>query len=367
MKILSVTTALPQNDAECTRILNIAKLMEKNGIKIKLVHYIIKGSNNYEMFKKRSFKGTFLAHKPLTLMFKHLNVLRSEDYDLVYGNTFIATFFCILGKLMKKQLILDMHGISEESYFFGNSRILSFFVKIMEMITLLCSNKILCVSYEMVDHLHNKKRVPRNKLFYIPNGVDLDFFKQKNKNQVTALRKKYKLENKLIFGYLGGIHKWQGFENFIEASKEINNNKFASVIVGCNISQYKQKDNITYIPRVSKNEIVDYYSLCDILVLPRPKHIVTEVAAPTKFAEYTSMSKPILTTDVGDAAKFVKKYENGLVVENNDLENLKNGINQFLIMDRDKITQMAQNSRKLAENEFDWNRISIDLNKILRN
>ena len=260
-----------------------------------------------------------------------------------------------------------MHGISEESYFFGNSRILSFFVKIMEMITLLCSNKILCVSYEMVDHLHNKKRVPRNKLFYIPNGVDLDFFKQKNKNQVTALRKKYKLENKLIFGYLGGIHKWQGFENFIEASKEINNNKFASVIVGCNISQYKQKDNITYIPRVSKNEIVDYYSLCDILVLPRPKHIVTEVAAPTKFAEYTSMSKPILTTDVGDAAKFVKKYENGLVVENNDLENLKNGINQFLIMDRDKITQMAQNSRKLAENEFDWNRISIDLNKILRN
>lgn len=367
MNILSVTTTLPQNDAECTRILNIAKLLEEDGIRIKFVHYIIKGSKNHKKFEKGHFTGVFLVYNPLILLFKHLAVLRNGNYDLVYGNTFMPTFFCILSKLMKKPLILDMHGISEESFFFGNSQILGFFVKIIEKIALLCSDKIFCVSHEMIDHLHKKKKVPRNKLFYIPNGVDLNFFKQGNEDQVNDMRKKYKLENKLIFGYIGGTHKWQGFENFIAASKEIKNDKFASVIVGCGISQYIHEGNITYIPRVNKDEIVKYYSLCDVLVLPRPKHVVTEVAAPTKFAEYTSMGKPVLITDVGDAVKLVKKYENGLVVKNNSLKNLKKGINQFLVIDKDKIAQMAQNSRKLAENEFDWNKISFDLLKLLKN
>lgn len=366
MKILSVTTAIHRNDAECTRILNIAKLFKRNKIEIEFVHYIIKGSKDYKTFKKESLnRNNFLIYNPLTLLFKHLSILKNRDYNLIYGNTFIATFFCILGKLLKKPLILDMHGISEESFFLGNSKLLSFFVKIIERIALLCSDKVICVSHEMIEHLHNKKGVPRNKLVYIPNGVDLKFFKQLDKQQVNKLKKKYNLENKLVFGYLGGTHKWQGFENFITASKEVKNDKFASIIVGCNnISQCIQKGNITYIPRVNKEKIVKYYSLCDVLVLPRPQHVVTEVAAPTKFAEYTSMSKPILSTNVGDAAKLIKKYQNGIIIKSNSLKDLKKGINQFLVMDKSKIDQMAQNSRKLAENEFDWNKISVELIKL---
>lgn len=367
MKILSVNTTIPKDDALCIRVSKITKLMKKGGIDVDLVYYITKGFKSHKIFKSGSYKGQYLIHNPLILLFKHLNILRKGNYDLVIGNTFFSAFFCIFGKLMRKPLILDMHGISAESTFLGDSKILGFLIKIMESSALCFSDKIFCVSHEMVDYLHDKRRVSKNKLFYIPNGVDLDFFKQISEDEVNVLRKKFKLENKLIFGYLGGTHKWQGFENFIVASKGIKDDKFASIVVGCDISEYIQKGNITFIPRVSRKEIVKYYSLCDILVLPRPKHVVTEVAAPTKFAEYTSMGKPILTTNVGDAAKLVKKYRNGLVVKDNSINNLKKGINIFINMDKIQMAQMAQNSRKVAENEFDWSKIYINLINILKN
>lgn len=373
MKILSVTTALPKNDAEYTRILNISHYLEKNGIEVDIIHYIIKGSYNYNKYQKGSFPGNFIVDNPLFLFFHHINVLRKNDYDFVYGNTFIATFFCILGKLvLRKPLILDMHGISEESNFFENSKffkksfLFRFLNSLSEKITLKFADKILCVSYEMIEYLHKKKKVPRNKMFYVPNGVDLDFF---NKRNVNSLKEKYKLQNKFVFGYIGGTHKWQGFENFIEASKKINNDNFVAIVVGIDVSRYNieyNKKNIIFIPWVNKCEIVSYYSICDVLVLPRPKHVVTQVAAPTKFAEYTSMGKPVLVSDVGDAANFVRKYKNGIVVENNSITNLKNGIIQFLSMSPDNIDQMAQNSRNLAQNEFDSNKVYNNLIELLK-
>ena len=41
-----------------------------------------------------------------------------------------------------------------------------------------------------------------------------------------------------------------------------------------------------FIPKIPRAQIPDYYSACDVLVLPRPSHPATEIAAPTKFAEY---------------------------------------------------------------------------------
>ena len=366
MKILSVTIMPPKNDAQWTRISNIAKFLEKKGFEISIVHYILKGGKSYKDIKKESINGLIITTNPFSIFFKHIKILKKGEYDLVYGNTYASTFFCILSKLIsKKPIILDMHGISEEYDFTENSLLFSFAMKFMEKNALLFADKVLCVSHEMTNYLNCKKKVPLEKLFYVPNGVDLDFFRQIDDHYVNMLKKKYKIEDKLIFGYLGGAQKWQGMEKFISTCEKITDEKFMAIIVGCNIPSITIDGNIIYIPFVKKDEIINYYSLCDVLVLPRPKHIVTDVAAPTKFAEYVSMGKPVLVTDVGDAAKLVKKYENGIVVKDNKVENLKKGINDFLKLKRDKLNQMGLNSRKLAEKEFDWNNIINYLSEIL--
>ncbi|CEL25000.1 glycosyltransferase family 4 protein [Methanobacterium formicicum] len=366
MKILSVTIISSNNDAQWVRISNLFNLLKKKGNDVTLAHYLIKGSSNHRKSKKEDTGDLFILSNPFSILFKHLRIVRKENYDLVYGNTFAGTFFCILGILNKKPLILDMHGISEE-YLMNKSPLTTIIVmKIIEKMSLIFSNKILCVSYGMINYLHKNKKIPLKKLFYVPNGVDLDMFMPINDNEILDMKKKLQIEeDKLIFGYLGSTQKWQGIENFISASKKIKDKRFVSIVVGCGSSTVSREKNIFYIPFVKKEDIIKYYSLCDVLVLPRPKHIVTEVAAPTKFAEYVSMGKPVLVTDVGDAAKLVRKYENGIVIKDNEVENLKKGINDFLKLGKDKLNQMGLNSRKLAEKEFDWDNISNSLMEII--
>lgn len=77
------------------------------------------------------------------------------------------------------------------------------------------------------------------------------------------------------------------------------------------------------------------------------------------------MSKPVLTSNVGDAADMVKKYNSGIVVENNSVDGMVNGINQFKNLDAAELKRMGQNSRKLAENEFDWKLVGENLLKSL--
>jgi glycosyltransferase involved in cell wall biosynthesis len=93
---------------------------------------------------------------------------------------------------------------------------------------------------------------------------------------------------------------------------------------------------------------------------------VAEVAAPTKFAEYSSMGIPVLTTNVGDAASLVRMYKSGIVVDDNSPENLIHGIRKFLNLyhhNKNAIKQMGRNSRRLAEKEFNWEVIGMNLSR----
>ncbi|WP_048190958.1 glycosyltransferase [Methanobacterium sp. SMA-27] len=119
-------------------------------------------------------------------------------------------------------------------------------------------------------------------------------------------------------------------------------------------------NKIYYFPKLERSEIYDYYSICDVLVLPRPHSIATEIAAPTKFAEYCSMKKPILTSNVGDAADLIKRYNCGIVVENNDPEKLLEGILKFKNINNNDLKRMIKGSEELSKNEFDWNNIKDD-------
>ncbi|MCK4454445.1 glycosyltransferase family 4 protein [Candidatus Parcubacteria bacterium] len=371
MRILSVTIIPPGEDAQWWRISNIAKILRLEGCEVDIVHYIVKGYESHkklkEMETKKYYKDSLMVLSPLSIPFKHFKKISKQNYDLVYGNTHAGAFFSILGKLTGIPLVFDMHGIPEEFLLVNELKISNvhkfFLMKFMDSAALRFSDKIICVSKTMIGYLHNEKGVPLKKMTYVTNGVDLNFFKPMDKEKINNMKKQLGIENKFVFGYIGYFQEYQGVENFIEVAKKIGDRGTAFLIVG---GEKESKENdIIFIPKVPRAQIPDYYSVCDVLVLPRPSHIVTEVAAPTKFAEYTAMGKPILTTDVGDAADFVRQYQNGIIVENNHPENLEKGMLEFLTIDKDELIKMGQNSRKLAENEFDWKKISKNLMKCL--
>lgn len=369
MKILSVCTSIPGNNSMWLRISKIGEMLESKGHEVHFIHYIRKRSYN-EIKNPDDFKNhSFVIVSSLTVHIKHLKFLKKGNYDLVYGNTASSAFISLLGKVTKVPLLFDMHGDIVEEFLIGNkfSLFSSFlpiliYKKLVNSISLRLSNHIITVSNEMINNLNLNKGIPLEKMSYITNGIDLDLFKP-SKNKNLDLKKKLGIENKFIFGYIGALDKWQGVDRFIDAAREINDKNTIFLIVGCEKS--KRENNIVYVPKVPYSQITSYYSICDVLTLPRPHHISTEVAAPTKFAEYTAMEKPILTTNVGDAANLVKKYKCGIVTEGDSPKNIVDGISEFLNLSKKQLDIMGKNSRKLAEKEFDLKKIAIKLDSIL--
>lgn len=373
MKILSAMVSLLGDNAASWRIWNIARILESRGHEVHLIQYLPR--TVYERRKKNKFdisnlRNSIIVTPVPTIPARHLMELSKNDYDLVYGNASIATACAILGKFKGVPLVFDMHGGIVEEFFLNNQpdsrwectpELFKFVLyKIIDYVDLHFSNKIICVSKKMIHYLHTHKKIPLGKMIYLPNGVDLDFFNPSdNEEQVWLLRKELGIESKLVFGYVGGFQKWQGAEDFLQAAGEIEKEGIVFVIVGGR--EQERKNNVLFIPRMSQDQVLNYYSACDVLVLPRPSHPATEIASPTKFAEYTAMGKPILTTNVGDAANLVKEYSCGLVVEDNSLRRLSEGIMEFREKSQDDIVAMGRNSRRLAEKEFDWNIIADNL------
>ena len=366
MKILSVKKSLLDDNAASWRMLNIARRLQSRGHEVHLVQYVINpihGKLKGNKVNITDISTSIVTTSCLTVHIRHLRELAMDNYDLVFGDSHFGAFFSVLGKLKRVPLIFDMHGGAEELLLKPNFISLGKYPIYMtiEHLDLKLSTKVCCVSQKMIQHLHSQKGVPLAKMVYLTNGVDLDLFKPVHPNHAQAQREKLGLENKFIFGNIGGFSRWQGVENFIEAARVINDTKIAFVIVGAD--KQTKEGNTIFIPRVPRGQTPDYYSICDVLVLPRPSHIATEIAAPTKFAEYTAVGKPVLTTEVGDAADLVKKYDCGIVVASNSQKDLVQGILEFRSKSENELTTMGHGSRRLAENEFDWNKV---IGKLIR-
>ncbi len=375
MKIISVVFSIGlAGDAMWIRIRNIAKTFEIAGHKVDIIYYVLRISYkkyklihiNLKRYETEYFVNSTEIGNPISIFFNYYRHIKKNDCDIIFGNTLFSSFFPILLKRVKnKPIILDMHGLPVEEAKLNKANYTMNFIfgKLFQLIAFKFSDKILCVSKRMVDFLYHQYDVPLGKLVYVTNGIDLDFFKEADEMKKNELKEQLGIKNKFVFGYVGGSQEWQGLTNLIEATKIINIENIIFIVVGG--TENKIENNIIFISKAPQIQIIDYYSICDVLILPRPSHIVTEVAAPTKFAEYAAMGKPILTTNVGDAADFVRHYNNGIVVENNSPEILKKGILEFLTIEPNELIEMGKNSRKLAEMEFDWKKISKKLAKCL--
>ncbi|MHA1734478.1 MAG: glycosyltransferase family 4 protein [Promethearchaeota archaeon] len=371
MKILSVNASggISREGTAWHRISTIGEYLRSRGHDVKYIHYYAESTDYSKVGKEELGKHIFAPSPVHISLLKHLSVLKSGNYDLVYANTHYGALRAMLGKLVRPRvpLILDAHGGLVEEYLMSRTSSLRdsalyVLMKFVDALTTKFSDEIFCVSKKMVKRLR-KRGVPAEKLHYVTNGVDLQFFSPRSREEIEGFRKKLGLEGKFIVGYLGKFQKWQGVDKLLEAGRELEDPEIIWLFVGGRDS-FREK-NIISVPRVPRSRVPDYYSICDVLALPRPAHPATEIAAPTKFAEYIAMGKPVLTTSVGDAALFVREHQCGLVVPDNSVPSLIRGIRELHSKTGTELERMGANARELAEAEFDWKKIGEKIAKII--
>jgi glycosyltransferase involved in cell wall biosynthesis len=380
MKILSVAPfLLTENNAASWRMWNIARLLQSRGHEIHIVQYIsrpISKQQEQNRLDLGNIPNSVVKASFFTTNIKHLTQLAKDNYDLVYGNMHFGAFYSILGRLKGIKLIFDMHGDLVEEFLLTNQdnpvwkhprKILDYFqYRIVDSAVRHFSNKIICVSRKQIQYLHEEKGVPLECMAFIPNGVDLNFFKSTNATQSESLKKQLGLEGKFIVGYIGSYDKFEGVENLIKVAEMFTNaEKITFVIVGG--KKEERVGNITFVSQVHRSQVIDYYAMCDVLTIPRLSHPAVEVASPTKLAEITAMGKPVLMSDVGEGSELVRRYKCGVVVKDGSPERLAKGITYFKNRNKVELKVMGENSRRLAENELNWEKIADNLVKIVEN
>ena len=176
-----------------------------------------------------------------------------------------------------------------------------------------------------------------NKVKILPHGIP---FLQ------SAITGSDVIENpnlsKLKFFYLGRICYVKGIHNLLEAFIQLDSAKCELHLIGDLSGKYEQqlqkkyyKENIFFHGKIDYSKVLEYISKFDVLVHPA---IYLEVFG-LNISEALSQGKPVIATRCGGAEMQIEDGVNGLLINPNDIEELKDAM-RWMIQNPVKVREM---------------------------
>lgn len=210
-------------------------------------------------------------------------------------------------------------------------------------------------------------RFPHKKVYWLPNGVDLDFYNPEIISAVGFRQKHQFTDEQVLFFYGGILGHAQGLQIILNAAKQVENFPDAQFILqGAGPEKDSlmvlQKElnltNVHFLPPVSKVEMPGILKEIDVALVPLRKLDLFQGAIPSKVFEALSMEVPLLLGVDGEArTHFIDNAEAGLFFEPENHDDLSKKIH-FLLENRSEIKQMGENGRKYVMENFNRNKIA---------
>jgi glycosyltransferase involved in cell wall biosynthesis len=231
------------------------------------------------------------------------------------------------------------------------------------------SDFVLPISNWMKKELVNK--IPENKMMPLPMGVNIKNFSPENRKN---LRKKYQLNQKKVFLYVGTLDSSRNLEVIIEAFLRVKRykNDICLLIVGSGNSEDKLKkltlelglnDNIIFTGQISYFDIPDIIFTADICLSPIPPIPLFKVSSPTKLFEYMAMEKPIIANKgIFEQEEILSESMAGILI-NFDSDSFAEGMIE-LMDNPQKSRKMGENGRKWVINNRNYKKMALDVEKL---
>ncbi|MEY3083994.1 MAG: hypothetical protein RL037_174 [Bacteroidota bacterium] len=212
-----------------------------------------------------------------------------------------------------------------------------------------------------------KQRFPDTRLFWLPNGVDVDFY---NPEQVksSGFRSRNGFDpSDVLFFYGGILGHAQGLEVILYAATLVNDlEQVHFILQGAGpekdkLLQLKESlnlSNVHFFDPVGKLEMPEIVKSIDVALVPLKNLPLFQGAIPSKVFESLAMKKPLLLGVDGEAKKhFIDKAEAGLFFEPENHEDLAKQV-RYLAMNPEKRIEMGEKAREYVKTHFDRNNIA---------
>lgn len=177
-----------------------------------------------------------------------------------------------------------------------------------------------------------ERGVPEQKVVTITNGADTNFWEAGDKD---GARKLLGLGDRFIVLYIGAHGISQGLGSLLDAAARLREHQdveFVFVGEGA-VKEELQKQaaaeglsNVRFFPPAEKDRVRDFYTACDVAVVPLRNIPLFETFLPSKLFEIMAMSRPIIGALAGEAASILDASEGGVIVTPEDGEGIASAV-----------------------------------------
>jgi len=226
------------------------------------------------------------------------------------------------------------------------------------------ADKILTITEYLKNDLI-KKGINPNKVYIVPNGVDLKLFDPNlyDKNEIQKLRNSFHAEKLIVFaGSLQDLNIIiNSADRVIEAVPQVK-----YVIIGdhrdparswyaweSKVKEKKLEKSFEFIGRKPRKEIPKYLLCADVCVDSFPDEPYYAAAHPIKILEYGSCEKPVVATKVSETAKIIKHGEFGFLAKPFNTKEYADCLIKLLQSPK-LANQLGRNFSNHIRKEFSW-------------
>jgi glycosyltransferase involved in cell wall biosynthesis len=232
-------------------------------------------------------------------------------------------------------------------------------MRVIESLNLRKAIGIIFVTDQLKNHYIQRYRIPEEKATVIRNGVDMEIFWPRDKEQ--SRRQLGILEGPPLLGFVGLLTPWQGVDDAIWAIKILGDRGLPCrlLVVGQGpeearlralVRELRVSDRVIFTGAVDLEVVPLYISACDICLIP--KRNLTSGVSPLKLYEYMACARPILATDV-PGLEIVSKIGAGMNAKAGSPRSLADGI-EDLIRRKHEWEEMGMRGRLYAEHNASW-------------
>jgi PEP-CTERM/exosortase A-associated glycosyltransferase len=290
--------------------------------------------------------------------------------DIIHGH---SPFTCgivadLVGRIKNIPSVYEMRGIWEDShtirYGLSDRSLRYNGVRFLETVALKGAQAC-CVICDLLKTEIASRGIPEDKIFVVPNGVDISAFPPGDPDE--DLCKRLGLRDRLVVGYIGSFFRYEGLEVLLRATSELADTfpDLSLLLVGDGeitselkrlASQAGIERRVIFAGRQPHSRIIDYYRLCDVMVLPRLDARETRLVTPLKPLEIMAAGIPFIASDIGGHREIIEDGMNGILFMPGDVEDLKSKIVE-LLQHPEVRRDLGQRARAWVERHRDWRKL----------
>jgi len=204
------------------------------------------------------------------------------------------------------------------------------------------------------------KHVAREKLLFLPNGVDTKLFQPCQPNE--SLKHALGLEGKRVILYAGNHGHAGAVDQVLYAAARFRDDpSIHFLFLGDGPEKNKLKElsaslrlaNVTFRDSVPIESLPSYVSVCDVAVVTLRKSRITKGARPAKAFVMMAAGKPVVLAGEGEAERLMQSAAAGAIVPPENPDALADAI-RTVVSDRAQSQQMGMNGRAFVEANFAW-------------